>query len=819
MLQVRKLVLAIAAATTFTSGFAHALGLGQMSVKSSLNQPLNAEIELLEVRNLSNIELRAGLASPSDFARAGIDRQFFLTGLKFTPVVQANGRSFIRVTSNQPVNEPYLNFMMEVMWPEGRLLREYTMLLDPPSYKPQPVVYRQAPARVQSTTQRSAPAEAPRRPAVQPVASAPTHNTASVAATGNRPQAGSQYRVQPNDRLWNIATSINQGANIHQTMLAIQDLNPQAFANGNINRLKAGALLDLPTANQIAQRSQAQALAEVQAQAVQPAPAAPSARQVDATPREEVAAPAPQAAKQDSLRLVADQGDSSSAGDSEDQSLKNLNDQLANARESLDSSRLQNQELQERVQELESQLEKLQKLVELKDSQLAGAQQSAAEVAATEEVAEPLVPAPDEAVEAVAQPEVTETPETEMTEEQPQAILEPLATEEAEVEAQSNEAAVVSAPEPVTEPEVAPVQPEPVSTPEADYAPTSLLDDVLANPVLVAALGGGVLLLLLLLLLRKRKQVTAQEYDELDLYDEQPEANTEANLVAATTGVSGASLYQPGVVQEAEEVDVLEQVDWFFSQASYIQAAELLERAIEVEPHRLELRERLVEAYGYLGNLEAFQGQLAYLADAGFSEVDLNRLKYQFPDLAQVAAPIDSAASVLAQPSEHQPFSGSEVDLAEDDFGAMLDEIQLGETTPALELDDQALGLELGRMETAIEELQDDFDQPLISPETVEFNEHELPALSLEPELETEIEAELDRIAEEQPEPKAEVASEFEDMGFLANTDMVDTKLALATTYIDMGELESAELMLQEVMAEGSKMQKETAEKLLANLG
>lgn len=815
MLQVRKLVLAIAAATTFTSGVAHALGLGQMSVKSSLNQPLNAEIELLEVRNLSNIELRAGLASPSDFARAGIDRQFFLTGLKFTPVVQANGRSFIRVTSNQPVNEPYLNFMMEVMWPEGRLLREYTMLLDPPSYQPQPVVYRQAPVRVAAAApSRPASTErAPARPVAQPVAQA--RSAANSAPAASRPQAGSQYRVQPNDRLWNIATSINQGVNIQQTMLAIQDLNPQAFANGNINQLKAGALLDLPSAQQIAQRSQAQALAEVQAQAAQPA-AAPSARQMDATPRTEVPTPAPQAAQQDSLRLVADQGSSSSAGDSEDQTLKNLNDQLANARESLDSSRLQNQELQERVQDLESQLDKLQKLVELKDSQLAGAQHSAAEVAASKEVAEPET--------AVEQPAVAEVTETE-TAAEPELALEssaPDAELEAAPEAEPPVAAVVSAPEPVTEPESAAAQPEPVAPAELAHQPASLLDDVLANPVLVAALGGGVLLLLLLLLLRKRKQVTeAHVYDELDLYDEPPATNPEANLVAATTGVSGASLYQPGVVQEAEEVDVLEQVDWFFSQASYIQAAELLERAIEVEPHRLELRERLVEAYGYLGNLDAFQGQLAYLADAGVSEVNLNRLKYQFPDLAQVTAvaPIEYVEATQPGAAEAQPFSQGNADLAEDDFGAMLDEIQLGEITPTLTLDDQALDLELGRMETAIEELQDDFEQPFTGSETLELTEHELPALALEPELETEIEAELDRMAEQQPVVAAEVASEFEDMGFLADTDMVDTKLALATTYIDMGELESAELMLQEVMSEGSKMQKETAEKLLANLG
>ena len=132
MLQVRKLVLAVAAATAFTSGVANALGLGGLAVKSSLNQPLEAEISLSDVRDLSSADIKTRLASAEDFTKAGVDRQFFLTGLTFTPVVRADGKHVIRITSNKPVKEPYLNFLVEVLWPNGRLLREYTLLLDPP---------------------------------------------------------------------------------------------------------------------------------------------------------------------------------------------------------------------------------------------------------------------------------------------------------------------------------------------------------------------------------------------------------------------------------------------------------------------------------------------------------------------------------------------------------------------------------------------------------------------------------------------------------------------------------------------------------------
>src|SRR5690554_4563322 len=118
---VRKLVLAVAAASALmSSGMAQALGVGDINLRSALNQPLDAEIELLQIRDLSSTEIRSVLASPDDFGRAGVDRSFFLTDLTFTPVVQPNGKAYIRVTSTRPVREPYLNFLMEVRWPPAR---------------------------------------------------------------------------------------------------------------------------------------------------------------------------------------------------------------------------------------------------------------------------------------------------------------------------------------------------------------------------------------------------------------------------------------------------------------------------------------------------------------------------------------------------------------------------------------------------------------------------------------------------------------------------------------------------------------------------
>lgn len=110
---------------------ASALGLGEITLHSALNQPLRADIALIDAAGLSEGDLSASLASPDDFNRAGVERVFFLTNLRFTPVMRGE-RSFIRVTSSKPVEEPFLNFLVQLNQPNGRLLHEYTVLIDPP---------------------------------------------------------------------------------------------------------------------------------------------------------------------------------------------------------------------------------------------------------------------------------------------------------------------------------------------------------------------------------------------------------------------------------------------------------------------------------------------------------------------------------------------------------------------------------------------------------------------------------------------------------------------------------------------------------------
>ncbi|WP_191628173.1 FimV family protein, partial [Pseudomonas fluorescens] len=348
MVQVRKLVLAIAAASALSSGMAQALQLGEMTLKSKLNQPLAVEIELLDVGGLTASEITPSLASSQAFVDAGVDRQAFLNDLTFTPVINPNGRSVVRVTSSKPLPDAYVRFLLQVQWPNGRLMRDYSVLLDPAKFD---------------------------QPA--PTTAAPAPRLAAPSSTAPAVSKPAQHTTTPRDTLWEIAAKNRNGGSVQQTMLAIQALNPDAFIDGNINRLKTGQVLRLPDTVQSTALPQPQAIAEVSAQNAawrqgRRAATNPAAgkQQLDATKRTQAGnAPASTNAK-DNLSLVsaeaAKKGAKGKAGDS-----AALSDKLAMTQEQLDTTRRDNEELKSRAADLQSQLDKLQKLIQLKNDQLA----------------------------------------------------------------------------------------------------------------------------------------------------------------------------------------------------------------------------------------------------------------------------------------------------------------------------------------------------------------------------------------------------------------------------------------------------------------
>lgn len=369
--------LALASASLLPNA-AMALSVGEAQVLSSLSQPLRAQIDLQGVRDLGPDELKVRLASPEAYKKAGIERDGAVLALKFDTTLNAKGQSLIRVTTTRPITEPYLNFLVEVISPDGLQLREYSLLIDPPNYafaNPAPV---SAPiASVAPAVKRTAPvapSAVAAAPAARPAAPAPASNVAAASQSSDAPVAGGQYRTRNNDRLWDIAQSIRGDASPQQAMLAIQRLNPDAFSNGNINRMKSAQTLQLPNREQLHATERAEALVQTQQQ--QQNWKGEAVAQLDARKRNEAGdAPAVQAAS-DKLSLVGEQGSSRAehkdgAKGSKAAAKKEADNRLALAQEELAQSRREGEELSSRVVDLQSQLDKLQRLIALKDSQLA----------------------------------------------------------------------------------------------------------------------------------------------------------------------------------------------------------------------------------------------------------------------------------------------------------------------------------------------------------------------------------------------------------------------------------------------------------------
>jgi len=285
-----------------------ALGLGEIRLDSALNEPLRAEIELLSATSEELSALTVAMADSMTFDRYGLDRPVFLQSIEFMVVGNK-----VEVRSRAPVTEPFVTFLVEASWSRGRLLREYTILLDPPTFAPptqtQPAV---------SAPQRSTPTDSGRIGREQPAA-APPQSRDSQSTAQSRPPVrsepspqpvadnasysstnGSEVYVERRQTLWGIAQRHRPDSRLtmNQTMLAIYEANPDAFG-GNINLLRAGASLRIPSADEIFQISRGDALSEVKRQntawddgsgAVAPVEAAPRPSLTLVPPDEEVVA-------------------------------------------------------------------------------------------------------------------------------------------------------------------------------------------------------------------------------------------------------------------------------------------------------------------------------------------------------------------------------------------------------------------------------------------------------------------------------------------------------------------------------------------------
>ena len=706
MVQVRKLVLAIAAASALSSGMAQALGLGGLTVKSTLNQPLLAEIELTEVQDLSASQVVPSLATSAEFAQAGVGRVAILDDLTFTPVVNPGGKSVLRITSTKPIRDPYVKFLVQVLWPNGRALREYSLLLDPPKFSPQAAAAAAAgSAQLPSTAPNAAPATAP---AAEAPAPAPAPSTPAPAP---EPKF-TQYTTANNDTLWEIAERVKNGGTVQQTMLAIQALNPDAFIAGNINRLKKGQVLRLPSPQESTALAQPRAVAEVaeQNRAWREGRRLPSgARQVDATRRDRTGPSPSQIDAKDSLSLVSANAKPGAKGAASDNA--DVSTQLATTQESLDSTRRDNAELKSRMTDLQSQVDKLQRLIQLKNDQLAKMQASGAAIPPPVDPANAANPAnPAVSPNSVTNPNNAANPAMQ-AEVVPNAAA-PDAAGKAPNEIAPEDALPVDG---AAVTSATPDQPLIVPTePVVDEDNRSALDKILSSPMLMGIIGGGALLVLLLLLLllarRRNALIEAEKHRQMAraLSEESDFASDMDMPPSSFEGLETPAPHAkmppaPTVTEPVREhpADALVQAEIHIAYGRTNQAVAVLEDAIKHEPERSDLRLKLMEVYAEQDNTAGFVAQERQLIATGKNHAEVEELKSRYPSMAAAAAAVAgvAAAAVLASEidakyvedllhdepevaAQPQPYTEVPLDEEFDNaFDLSLDDLD-GESTP-----------------------------------------------------------------------------------------------------------------------------------------
>ena len=621
-----------------------ALGLGEIHLNSALNEPMNAEIDIIAATPEELTALRAALAPRDAFTRYGIDRPPFLASLTFKVGKGKDGHDVLFVRSTESIPEPFVTFLVDVNWARGHLMREYTVLLDPPVYTPGENANASAPVTAPSTgaapsaaasaapapepslssstaSSESLPAATPPGPthkrsrrsasssagsasratasaasaapaeAPAPAAAGPAAEAAAPAEAGAMP---STVTVSKGDTLTKIARSLHAEtrADVDQTMIALYRANPSAFG-GNINVLRQGAVLRVPGADDIAALNQKEAMGEVH-------------RQMDAW-RSSAGEPGGH------LRLVSPSAGGTGAAPSSP---------AASASSGGDS-----QALRDRVQDLEGQLAESKRLIDVRNAELAELQQKLGTPAGkTPPIQERPLPPP---------PAATQPP--------PVAATPPAVTPPPEANPPPPEASTPPAP-------VKPVVKKPAATPAASSG--SWRDWIQDNWQLPLAVILAIIAALGFVAYRKRKAGSSGPMNDLgSMLDEThvSDMNESAARLSAMRNRANDSI----VVEESgqhpvpdftaetgrfgdtgelrtsspedtmssesavnlDQGDPLAEADFHMAYGLYDQAADLVRIALEREPERRDLRMKLLEIYFVWGNKDAFLQTAKELAE------------------------------------------------------------------------------------------------------------------------------------------------------------------------------------------------------------
>lgn len=284
---VPRTVLALAALAALGAPVfdAQALGVGRLNVQSALGEGLRAEIDLISLSAEESASLSVRIASPEAYRQAGVDYSAVLAGTRAVVVQGADGRASLRLSSDRAVQEPFIELILELNWTSGRLVREFTLLFDPPgargavqapvapviSAAPPAATPKPLPAAPAASAEPVAPAAASAvvavspRPAAQAMPAKPNALVPDAAGSST----GQRYPVRPGDTLYGVAGRLQSpGVSLDQMLVGLYRANPEAFIAHNVNRLRAGVVLAVPTADEVSDLSNADLQRLISAQSI-----------------------------------------------------------------------------------------------------------------------------------------------------------------------------------------------------------------------------------------------------------------------------------------------------------------------------------------------------------------------------------------------------------------------------------------------------------------------------------------------------------------------------------------------------------------------
>ena len=609
-LKLKKISVAICIALLPISAFA--AGLGKLNVESGIGEPLKADIELISVTPEELSSIVAAIASDEAYAAQGIERPASHNNIKVTVAKNSSGAPILKLNSAQPISEPFLDMLIQVDWNSGRLLREYTVLLDPPGYKGETDTSAQASSTTQApmvkpdkmkqtdtrmTTGNSMTTEAPmstRKSGRKGRKSKPVTDTEAADTSGNA-ATGQEYVTQKGDTLAKIAHDMKpEGVSLEQMLVGLYQANPDAFSGDNMNRLNVGKIIRPPSAdelNAISNKTASQEI-KVQTQNWNAYRNKLAGIVADAAPADAEAAPQSSSGKiktaTEDKSMPASAGPKDvvklSAGDSTE--TKSLQAKIVALQEEVAAREKGLKDAQDRTAALEKQIADMQKLLALKSSTMAEMQKQATADASKPPVAEAKPAEPAKPVE--VKPEPAKPAEAKPVEAAPAEPAKP--TEPAK---------------PVVNPVAVPAEQPSFLSSMMEGLDTTLLGGAGG---LLALLGGG------WMYLRNKRKKNLADFEQGIMTSGGLKANTVFGNTSSSSVDTGDTSFLTDFSQSANggmidtnDVDPIAEAEVYMAYGRDAQAEEILKDAISKEPKRYELHLKLLEMYAASKNMSAFE--------------------------------------------------------------------------------------------------------------------------------------------------------------------------------------------------------------------